>query len=189
MQKKNGLSLVLMILIIACLLSGCGGVSSSKAEEKADRYFYDESTGKIDTSLSQNFDIKVEQWKYYYDADSSQDRILLSILIKNKTGRTIKDFNTVISLNPNADKLVASGTLDYDVFEPCDLVPRKTANGVSYTVDFLVERDEWLQELHTDKSKLLDEIRSITLYLSWRGGDETVVLVCDPLNIPADSNE
>lgn len=189
MQKKIVLSLILLILVVACLLSGCGGASSSKTEEKADQYFYDESTGKVDTDISQNFDIKVEQWKYYYDADSSQDRILLSILIKNKTGRTIKDFNTVISLNPNADKLVASGTLDYDVFEPYDLVPRKTANGVSYTVDFLVERDEWLQEIHADKRQLLDEIRFITLYLSWRGGDETVVLVCDPLNIPTDSNE
>lgn len=182
MKKKTRFHLFMLMLLVAFSLAGCGAVSSGDAEAKSDQYFYDESTGKTYTDLSENFDLKVEQWTYYDDADAKQDRILLSIVIKNKTGRKIEDFNAIVRLNQSAADLVASGTLVYDQFESCDLIPQKTANGASYTIDFLVEHDAWLQEIHADKKKLLDEIRSVTLDLSWRGGKETIELVCDQLD-------
>jgi len=135
---------LIIILIVACSLSGCNKAISSEAETKGDQFFYDETTGKVYTDLSQSFDIKVEQWKYYYDTTSSRDRILLSLTIKSKTKQTLNDFDTVIQLNPSAADLVASGVLVYDQFEPCDLIPEKTANGASYAIDFLVESDSWL---------------------------------------------
>ena len=188
MKKKTRFRLLIMMLVVTVFLVGCVAVSSGDVEAESDQYFYDESTGEIYTDLSENFDLKIEQWKYYYDAEAEQDRVLLSIVIKNKTGRKIEDFNAVIRLNQNAADLVASGTLVYDQFEPCDLIPQKTANGASYAIDFLVERDAWLQEIHADKRKLLDEIRSVTLDLSWRGGNETIELTCDQLDNADDSD-
>ncbi len=188
MKKKTRFHLLITMLVVTFSIVGCVAASSGDVEAESDQYFYDESTGKIHTDLSDNFDLKVEQWKYYYDAEAEQDRILLSIVIKNKTDRKIEDFNAVVCLNQNAADLVASGTLVYDQFEPCDLVPQKTANGASYAIDFLVEHDAWLQEIHADKRNLLDEIRSVTLDLSWRGGNETIALICDQLDDADDSD-
>lgn len=186
MKTKMSVYLLVIMLIIACFLCGCNKSKSSEAETKGDQYFYDETTGKVYTDYSQNFDIKIEQWKYYYDTESSRDRILLSIAIKNKTHQELDDFVAVINLNPDAADLVASGILVYDQFEPYDLIPRTTANGASCAIDFLVETDDWLQEVKADKNELLDEIRSITLELSWKGGNETIELMLDELIV---SNE
>ena len=185
-MKKTGYHLLLLILFFACLVGGCGEGSYGEVEAKGDQYFYDETKGKVYTDYSQNFDIKIEQWKYYYDTESSRDRILLSIAIKNKTHQELDDFVAVINLNPDAADLVASGILVYDQFEPYDLIPRTTANGASCAIDFLVETDDWLQEVKADKNELLDEIRSITLELSWKGGNETIELMLDELIV---SNE
>lgn len=181
MKPKACFYLLIAIFVVNCALGGCNRTASNDAESKGDQYFYDESTGKVFTDDSQNFDIKIEEWDYYYDTNSSRDRILLSLTIKNKTDRELDDFVAVINLNPAAADLVASGILVYDQFEPCDLIPKKTANGASYATDFLVESDAWLNEIHADKPALLNQIRSITLALSWSGGKETIALQLDPL--------
>ncbi|MEA4948426.1 MAG: hypothetical protein VB029_09850 [Anaerolineaceae bacterium] len=151
---------------------------------KGDQYFYDETVGEVYTDDSQNFDIKIEKWEYYYDKASSRDRILLSLTVKNKSRQELDDFVAKISLNPDAADLVASGILIYDQFEPCDLIPKKTVNGASYAIEFLVESDSWLTEIHADKTSLLDQIRSITLEFTWSGGKETIELQLDPLTEP-----
>ena len=179
-MKKYPL-LLITILIIVCSICGCRTNAPEDAEQKGDQYFYDEITGKVYTDYSQNFDIKIEQWKYYRDTATSQDRILLSITVKNKTHQELDDFVAAINLNQNAADLVASGILVYDQFAPCDLVPKKTANGASYAIDFLVETDDWLQGVNANKDKLLSDIRYVTLKLSWRTGEETIDLVCDEL--------
>jgi hypothetical protein len=184
MKPKAYLYLFIAIFVVNCALGGCNKAISNEAELKGDHYFYDESAGKVFTSESKNFDIKIEKWNYYYDASSSRNRILLSLTIKNKTDQELDDFDAVINLNPAAADLVASGILVYDQFEPCDLIPQKTANGASYAIDFLVESDSWLTEVHADKASLLDQIRSITLELTWSSGKETIELQLDPLAEP-----
>ena len=78
--------------------------------------------------------------------------------------------------------LFKTGSLSKSVFSAhCDLVPKKTANGASYAIDFLVETDDWLQGVNANKDKLLSDIRYVTLKLSWRTGEETIDLVCDEL--------
>lgn len=182
-MKNNGkLAMFSIILLIAIsYMAGCSRITYENAENKGDAYFYDKSTGKIYTELSDNFDFKIEKWKYYYDKESDQDRILFSIAIKNKTGKKIDDFIGTISLNKDAANLIASGILTYDKYEPYNLIPNTTANGVSYAFDLLIERDEWLEEISADKDVLLDKIRYMTLELSWDGGKETVELVLDKL--------
>lgn len=184
MKTRKNSVLLLTLLIVICSLCSCNSNAPKNAELKGDQYFYDETTGKVYTDFSENFDIKVEQWKYYHDTEASQDRILLSLTIKNKTEQELDDFNAVIRLNPDAADLVASGILVYDQFEPCDLVPQKSANGASYAVDFLVETDDWLNAVNADKNELLDQIRTITLDLSWKGGEESITLLLDKLLLP-----
>ena len=179
-MKKYPL-LLITILVIVCSICSCHTNAPEDAEQKGDQYFYDETTGKVYTDYSQNFDVKIEQWKYYRDSATSQDRILLSITVKNKTHQELDVFVAAINLNQDAANLVASGVLVYDQFEPCDLVPNKTANGASYAIDFLVETDDWLQSVNANKDKLLSDIRYVTLKLSWRTGEETIDLVCDEL--------
>ena len=181
MKATACMFLLVTILIVAFPLNGCSKTNFSEAEMKGDSYYYGEATGNVYSDYSQNFNIKIEQWKCYYDAASAQDRILLSLTIKNKTGRELDNFNTVIGLNDSAADLVASGILVYDQFEPCDLIPEKSANGASYAIDFLVESDAWLTEIHADKFALLDKIRFVTLDLSWDGSEETIELQLDPL--------
>lgn len=184
MKPRACFYLLIALFIVSCTLVGCNRTVSNEVELKGDQYFYDESAGKVFTSESKNFDIKIKKWDYYYDASSSRNRILLSLTIKNKTDQQLDDFVAVINLNPAAADLVASGILVYDQFEPCDLIPQKTANGASYAIDFLVETDEWLNEIHVNKTSLLDEIRSITLELNWSSGKETIELQLDPLAEP-----
>lgn len=184
MKRNACLFLFTAIIAVNCALGGCSNAVSNEAEMKGDQYFYDESVGEVHTDDSQNFDIKVEKWEYYYDKASSRDRILLSLTVKNKSRQELDDFVAKINLNPDAADLVASGILIYDQFEPCDLIPKKTANGASYSIDFLVETDEWLSEIQANKTSLLEEIRSITLELSWNGGKETIELQLDPLMEP-----
>ena len=184
MKTKACMFLLIVVPIIACFASGCSKATASEAEMKGDQFFYDETTGKVYLDYSENFDIKIEQWKYYHDAEASQDRILLSLSMKNKTGQELDDFDAKINLNEDAAALVASGILTYDQFEPCSLIPNKTANGASYAIDFLVESDVWLQESNADKKSLLDKIRYVTLELTWKGGAETIELVCDALKTP-----
>jgi hypothetical protein len=183
MRTRTNFTFLVLAVIFAAMLCGCSNAAVRGAEQKADLYFYDETTGTVYSDYSQSFDIKIEQWKYYYDTAASQDRILLSLTIKNKTEKKLDGFNAVISLNQDAADLVASGILVYDQFEPCDLIPEKSANGASYAIDFLVEHDAWLTETHTDKSALLDDIRLVTLDLSWDCGKETIELQLDPLAI------
>lgn len=181
MKPKACFYFLIALFAVNCTLGGCNKTVSNEAEMKGDQYFYDESVGKVYTGDSQNFDIKVEKWECYYDKASSRDRILLSLTVKNKSRQELDDFVAKISLNPSAADIVASGILVYDRFEPCDLVPKKSANGASYAIDFLVETDDWLNEINADKTSLLDEIRSITLELCWRGGKETIDLQLDLL--------
>jgi len=180
-MKKAPFYLYIILLVFCCTLAGCNRAIPSTAESKGNEYFYNESTGKVYTDYSSNFDIKIEQWKLYYDEESGRDRILLSLSVKNKTGRALKDFVAVVRLNPDAADLVASGIFVYDQFEPCNLIPKKTANGASYAVDFLVESEAWLTEIQADKTALLDQIRFVTLDLSWIGGEETIGLQLDTL--------
>jgi hypothetical protein len=150
-------------------------------EEKADVFFYDDTTGKVLTDLSDKFDFKIEEWKYFYDEEADQDRILLTIGIKNKTKTRLDRFEGNICIDEGAADLIASGMTNYDVFESVNLIPKTTANGVSYSVDMLVEKDEWLSEIDADKDELLEKVRNITLKMSWNGGEETVLIVCDKL--------
>jgi len=179
MRKSKTLVLILTLLLI-CTVAGCAEDENS-AEEKGDEFFYDESQGVVQNDLSDNFDVKVEEWKYYFDKEADQDRILLSISIKNKTGKRINNFAGAFVLNEKAVDLIANGILKYDKYEPYDLVPGETANGVSYSFDLLVEKDDWLEKKGADKQKLLSEIRFIAVELKWDGGEETIDLVCGEL--------
>jgi len=188
MRTRMNFTFLVLAVIFATMLCGCNYAAVGGAEQKADLYFYDETTGTVYSDYSQTFDIKIEQWKYYYDTAASQDRILLSLTIKNKTEQELDGFNAVINLNQDAADLVASGILVYDQFESCDLVPMKTANGASYAIDFLVETEDWLKTVNADKNELLDKVRTITLELSWRGGEEAITLLLDRLLLPNESN-
>ncbi len=152
-------------------------------EAKGDVNFYNASSGKILTDLSDRFDFKIEKWKYYFDGESDQDRILFSVTIKNKTEERLDNFVAKIVLNEEASDLIASGITTYYTYEPFDLIPQTTTNGISYSFDLLVEKDEWLSEIGADKNELLDKIRNITLEMKWDGGEETVLIVCDELQM------
>jgi len=180
---------IIFLLFILCAAVGCqlevdmgtemqGDIHT---EEKADVFFYDDTTGNVLTDLSDKFDFKIEEWKYYYDEEADQDRILLTIGIKNKTKTRLDRFEGNICIDEGAADLIASGMTNYDVFESVNLIPKTTANGVSYSVDMLVEKDEWLSEIDADKDELLEKVRNITLKMSWNGGEETVLIVCDKL--------
>ena len=153
-ENKDKFIALLLLLITFCIVISCNQAELEKinAESKGDEFFYDETKGKVFLDLSENFDFKIGKWNYYYDDESLQDRILLSIAIKNKTGQEMDDFVGIILLNKDAADLIASGILIYDIYEPYDLIPEETANGVIYAFDILVERDEWLEEINADKN-------------------------------------
>jgi len=73
----------------------------------------------------------------------------------------VDNFVTNIILNEEASDFNGNGITEYN--EPCDLIPQTTGNGGSYSVDMLVEKDEWLSEIGADKNELLDKVRYITL--------------------------
>jgi hypothetical protein len=171
--------IALVCVISVCALPGCG-VDAAKASAEGElAYFYDESTGKVYIDLNDDFDFKVETWKYYYDEEARQDSILFSVLIKNKTDEVKKDFVCVISYDGRAKKLIASGITTYDIYEPHDL-PKKES-GAGYISEMLVSADEFLNEAGADKEELLEYIRNVTLEMKWNGGQENVLLVCDKL--------
>lgn len=182
---------IIFTIVILCGVVGCQLKDDMDAqvqgdtdtEAKDDAYFYDESTGRVLSDLSDRFDFKIEKWKYYYDEEADQDRILFSVAIKNKTDTRLDNFVGCISFDEGAADLMASGITTYDIYEPIDLIPKTTANGISYSFDLLVEKDEWLSEIGADKNELLEKVRNITLEMTWAGGEETVLFVCDELKM------
>lgn len=180
-MRKKSIIIFLIFAFAFSFLSLTGCEASIEAEKDGDKYFYDSASGEIHKDLSDRFDFKIENWKYYFDKESDQDRILFSVAIKNKTEERLDNFVAKIILNEEALDFIASGITEYNIFEPCDLIPQTTANGASYSFDLLVEKDEWLSEIGADKNELLDKVRNITLNLSWDGGEETVLIICDEL--------
>lgn len=169
--------------MLACELKNSESeIKDNDAEIKGDEYFYNNSTGEVHKELSSTFDIKIEKWKHYYDEESAQNRILLSIAFKNKTGKNIDDFIGVLKINEDAAPLIASGIITYDRNEPYSLIPNETANGISYSYRLLIEKDEWLEEIKADKDELFEKSRYVTFELSWDGGNEIVSLVLDKLD-------
>jgi predicted RNA-binding protein (virulence factor B family) len=181
-MKKSTLIFIVICLMmfILCDVTSCDNNGTYKSnEEKGDAYFYDTAKGAVYTDLSEKFDFKIEKWGYYFDKEANRNRILLSIAIKNKTEVRIDNFLAIISFDDNASNILASGITRYDKNEPYDLIPVTTANGASYALDLLVEKDEWLNKENADKNDLLQKIRNITLELYWDGGEETIQIVCD----------
>lgn len=86
--------ILLALIALTCALAACSAAPpvASPATSEDNAYFYDESTGRVYTDISDNFDFKVERWKYFYDEEAKQDRILFSVLIKCKTDEAKKNF-------------------------------------------------------------------------------------------------
>lgn len=187
-KKKKYFKLSLMILFLiattGCFINQSNSDPSTEpnVENNANKYFYDSTTGTVYTNLSDRFDFKIESWDYYYDEESNQNRVLLSIGIKNKTGVRLNNFVGTILFNESLYDLIASGITTYDRNEPVDLIPETSANGVFYSLELLIEKDEVLDSMNVDKDESLDRLRYITFDLRWDGGEETVEIVCDELN-------
>ena len=152
--------------------------TESGAEVKSDAYFYDETTGKVLTDLSDKFDFKIEQWTLKPDKETGQERLLFGVTIKNKTKTSLDNFSGDIQFDNKLLYLFVTGLTNYDQFEPVDLIPEVTANGVSYSVDISVNTAEQVKENGADKDELLEAAKFVTLKLRWDGGDETVTLDC-----------
>ena len=164
---------ILLISLLGCTPTNLDLPTDPQAEAKADATYYDASTGMIYDTLSKNVDIKLNKWELKRN-ERNQEVIILDILIKNKTGKSLKDFNCIIAFDDAAKGLFATGITVYDKFEPVDLIPKTTANGSGYAVEFTVESDQRLQEMALEKDALMDHVRHITLDLTWEGGGETI---------------
>ncbi len=166
------------LLVVAGCEARIATPTESGAEAKGDTFFYDESTGRVVTDLSDRFDFKIEQWKLSFNEEAGQERLLFGVTIKNKTQTRLKNFNGDIRFDDKLLYLFVTGLTNYDQYEPVDLIPGVTANGVSYSADISVNTADQVKENGYDKDQLLETARFVTLKLSWDGGEETVTLDC-----------
>jgi hypothetical protein len=183
MKKVSAIFVLLVCIILFGTMAACAAdtpAPSSMAAPEEDYDFYDESTGKVYTDKSENFDFKMEHWKYFHSSDMDVDEIFFDILIKNKTGKDIKNFVCNISFDGRAQAIIPDDAKGYIAigFLPNDLASNINGQGYAFEVP-VVDRDT-LKNM-PDSEQLLDYIRNVTLSLSWDGGQETVQLVLDKL--------
>ena len=183
MRKFAAVLCVLVIFLFA--VAGCEArlhaPTENGAEDKGDRYFYDETSGKILTGLSDRFDFKIEQWELRPDGKTGLARLLFNVTIKNKTKTRLNNFNCDILFDKRLIDFFTTGLTNYDQYEPVDLIPDVTANGAGYSVDLSLNTDKQMTEFGAEKDKLFEAAQFVTLEMNWEGGEETVTLDCGKL--------